>query len=95
MADCMTLYQNYEMQRRFFNILIAIDQLANAVIGGMPDETISARCWRKERRWAIWLIDRIFRERDADGNFNHCQASYDHEMARMDLPEEYRAGVKQ
>lgn len=27
-----------------FNLLIAIDQLGNAILGGDPDETISSRC---------------------------------------------------
>lgn len=27
----------------FWNLLIAIDQLANAILGGDPDETISSR----------------------------------------------------
>ena len=29
--------------RYFWNILIAIDQLGNAILGGDPDETISSR----------------------------------------------------
>ena len=32
------------------NILIALDQLINAVCGGWPDETISSRAWRWEER---------------------------------------------
>lgn len=28
------------------NLLVACDQLMNAVIGGWPDETLSSRCWR-------------------------------------------------
>ena len=31
-------------------ILIAVDQLANAVIGGWADETLSSRAWREDRR---------------------------------------------
>lgn len=30
-------------------IMIAIDQLANALLGGWSDETISSRCWRIPR----------------------------------------------
>ena len=33
----------------FWNILIAIDQLANAILAGNPDETISSRCGKKVR----------------------------------------------
>ena len=81
------------MRRYILNILIAIDQLANAVIGGMPDETLSARCWREQRLWAVYVIDRLFFwDKDEDGDFNHCHSSYWHEMNRLDLPEEYREG---
>ncbi len=34
----------------FLNILIAIDQLGNAVLGGDPDETISSRLGRLKLR---------------------------------------------
>ena len=27
-------------------VLIALDQLFNALVGGWPDETLSSRCWR-------------------------------------------------
>ena len=56
-----------------FNLLIAIDQLANTILGGSPDETISSRASKdqlKGRKWAIWLcwaLNKI----DAD----HCQES--------------------
>lgn len=30
----------------FRNVLVAIDQLLNAITGGDPDETISSRCYR-------------------------------------------------
>lgn len=38
------------MKRYIWNLLIAIDQLANAVFGGDPDETISSRLgkWHRE-----------------------------------------------
>lgn len=31
------------MKKYFYNILIGIDQLVNAILGGDPDETISSR----------------------------------------------------
>lgn len=31
------------MKRYFWNVLIGIDQLFNAILGGYPDETISSR----------------------------------------------------
>ena len=31
--------------------MVGIDQLANAIIGGDPDETISSRCAKNQHRW--------------------------------------------
>lgn len=33
-----------------YNVAIGIDQLANALLGGSPDETLSARCYRSRVR---------------------------------------------
>lgn len=43
--------------RYMWNILIAIDQLANVILGGDPDETISSRAGKRqeEQLWAKWL----------------------------------------
>ena len=40
-----------------WNILISIDQLANTILGGDPDETISSRAGKRqhEQKWAKWL----------------------------------------
>ena len=37
-------------KRYIFNVLIGLDEFSNAIIGGWPGETISARCARKEKR---------------------------------------------
>lgn len=37
------------LSRWFWNVLIAIDQLGNALIGGDPDETISSRLGKCSR----------------------------------------------
>jgi hypothetical protein len=71
-------------------ILIAIDQLLNAIFGGYADETISARAWRcrnKKRRWKIAraVIDGLFYF-DKD----HCYLSYVSERDRAQMPPEYR-----
>lgn len=47
-----------------WNILIAIDQLGNAILGGDPDETISSRAGKLQHRvwWAkglCWFLDKI------------------------------------
>jgi len=75
---------------RVWQVLIAVDQLANALAGGWADETLSARahrCQASSRRWA-WLrrgIDALFFW-DAD----HCFQAWISERARMQLPVEYR-----
>ena len=56
------------------NVLIGIDQLANAVIGGDPDETISSRAGkevRKGRRGGWRILCLILNHFDKD----HCQES--------------------
>lgn len=63
---------------------IAIDQLANAIAGGMADETISARAHREQWPLAEKLINKIFNDP------NHCRDSYDSEVLRAQLPPEYR-----
>ena len=45
-------------------VLIATDQLLNALLGGWPDETLSSRAWRWEqhdvRNWPRRVIDSLF-----------------------------------
>ena len=64
------------MKRYFLNILIAIDQLVNAVFFGYPDETLSARCWR-EQRWCRHLIDVLFFWQYDKFFGGHWSASFD------------------
>ena len=62
---------------RVKQILIAVDQLANTLIGGWADETLSARAWREQ--WRIRpLIDTVFFF-DPD----HCRASFESERLRL------------
>lgn len=72
----------------FFYISIALDQLVNAVLGGYPDETLSARCFR-EHRWQRYVIDGLFFWQAENGR-GHCEQCYWYEQKRMDLPVEYR-----
>ena len=76
-------------------ILIAIDQLANTVIGGYADETLSARCYRAHRDGKI--MGKLFM-RPIDLLFfwqgpGHCKNAYIKEFERKNYPDEYRAGV--
>lgn len=65
------------------NCLIAIDQLANAILFGWPDETLSARCGRSIHRYPykVWaaLIDTLFYPFQGP---NHCVNAYKKEMTR-------------
>ena len=74
--------------------LIAIDQLANTLVGGMSDETLSARAHRlapESRKWAI-------ARRVINGLFvwqaDHCLASYESEQLRRHLPAAYMGTKK-
>lgn len=42
------------MSRRVFRILVAIDQLVNAILNGYPDETISSRAAKAARKGKAW-----------------------------------------
>lgn len=81
--------------------LIALDQLANALIPPLDgtvsyaDETLSARAYRAHRdgkmlgRVFMPLIDLLFFWQGP----GHCKNAYIKEFERKNHPEEYRAGV--
>lgn len=71
-------------------LLIALDQLFNTLLGGMADETLSARAWRcyLQDRWPYWIwlgIDTIFFWQPA-----HCYHSWLAEFEREHLPSIYK-----
>lgn len=39
------------IKKYILNVLVAIDQLVNALIGGDPDETISSRASKNRHKW--------------------------------------------
>ncbi|WP_263082147.1 hypothetical protein [Endozoicomonas sp. Mp262] len=59
--------------RYFWNILIAIDQLANTLLAGDPDETISSRAAKANRKGKRWgcVLCRFLHWFDR----NHCEKS--------------------
>lgn len=63
------------MNRRYgWNLLIALDQLANTILGGDPDETLSSRLGkavRANRCWLCRLICRLLNRLDP----GHCAKS--------------------
>lgn len=70
-------------------LLIAIDQFANAILGGMADETLSARAFRWEvqghRIWPRQMIDGLFFWQS-----DHCYHAWRSELERRQLPSHYR-----
>lgn len=69
------------MRRYTLRVLIGLDQFINTLTGGYPNETLSARAWRKgsiEGRtgWKTFqqATDLMF----APFEENHCEASYLH-----------------
>lgn len=74
--------------------VIAIDQLGNTLLGGSPDETLSARAWRVEQKGGLWgrllrpTIDFVFR---VFGDPDHCRLAYLSEVTRSQFPGDYSA----
>ena len=59
------------IKKYFKNILISIDQLVNTLLGGDPDETISARVGRNyEGTLLAKIIDWLF---SWQGNVSHTE----------------------
>ena len=74
-------------------ILVAIDQLLNAIVGGYADETLSARAYRMRAKgqpywgWAANAIDELFFWQEG-----HCELAYLAEVKRRQFPPgEYKA----
>lgn len=67
--------------RYVFNLLIAIDQLGNTLIGGYPDETISSRAGKGALRGSVFwtfaatFIDILFLPFERD----HCRKSIEYD----------------
>lgn len=72
------------MKHYLRNLLIAVDQLVNAALGGWCDETLSARAHRCGWTVREALINALFFDRD------HCRNSFVSERIRSQLPKEYR-----
>ncbi len=70
---CLGLLYLLFSPRRFWRVMLAHDQAANAAFGGSEDETISSRAGRAARRGDRWgcvlckLLDRV--------DPGHCEKS--------------------
>ncbi|MGI9278202.1 MAG: hypothetical protein ACR2PX_01020 [Endozoicomonas sp.] len=61
------------LQKYFWNLLIAIDQLGNTILAGDPDETISSRAAKAARSGKRWgcVLCKVLDAIDKD----HCKKS--------------------
>ena len=79
--------------RYFVHIAIAIDQLANAVLAGHADETLSARAHRMRIKgqpywgWTARAINLLFFWQQ-----DHCRGAWQAERLRRQLPGVYVTG---
>lgn len=78
-----------EFRFRFLQLLVAIDQTLNCVIGlfiggSWADETISSRAYREFPRSAKVIDTLLWFDKD------HCRESYESEQLRLQLPPELR-----
>lgn len=79
------------MKARLLNVAIALDQLANALLAGQPDETLSSRAHRmrvKGHRWWGWTADAIDLLFFFDPH--HCERAHLSELRRLQLPPSLR-----
>jgi hypothetical protein len=77
------------MKRWFFNVLIAIDQLINTLVGGEPDETLSSAAFRMHEQgkfwgWTMHLINGLFFDSA------HCANAYLSERNRKHLAKDFQ-----
>ena len=69
----------------FHNLLVAIDQFANTLLGGYPDETLSSHSHRSRKCSWFWscmyhVINFIMHDP------MHCNKAY---LKEIDLPSQY------
>lgn len=81
-----TRSKNMSIKTYTVNVLIGIDQLANTLINGYPDETLSSRCYRNSKKYwyanaARICLDFVFRPFGKE----HCKTSYESELNRKQL----------
>lgn len=69
------------MKKYALRVLIGLDQFTNTILGGYPNETLSARAWRKgsiegKDGWKTFqtFTDFLFSPIEK----NHCELSYIH-----------------
>lgn len=83
-----------KLKRYVYHVVIAIDQLFNALTGGAADETLSSRAYRgailakqPKKRWRVLyrVINGLFFDR------NHCKTAYESEVSGKQHDERFKA----
>lgn len=74
------------LKKYFWNVVIAVDQLVNAILGGDPDETISSRLGKVVARNAdsnnlAWLICYMLDWIDP----GHCQKAIEKDEGKDEI----------
>jgi hypothetical protein len=70
------------------SLLILVSQTANVLLGGDPDEMLSARAWRQRKQsgWKelCWVLDNASPLMYWRGSYaTHCEACYWEERRRL------------
>ncbi len=79
------------MRNYVHQVLVALDQLLNALLNGWADETLSSRAYRAELNGTYWgritrpLIDLIF-----FWQADHCAGAFRAEIRRKHFPADMR-----
>jgi hypothetical protein len=67
-----------QLKKYIWNLLISIDQLVNALLGGDPDETVSSRCGKRTNcRFCKWLCDLLHKL-----DYRHCEESIEQDEGK-------------
>ena len=83
-----------KLKRYGYHVMIAIDQLFNALTGGAADETLSSRTYRgailakqPKTRWRVLyrVINGLFFD------LNHCKTAYESEISGKQHDERFKA----
>ena len=67
-----------DRRKWYLRWLDGFSQLLNVTFfNGDPDESISGRCWRQDRKWAVRIIDALF-----SFQTKHCRLAYQEDLKR-------------
>lgn len=78
------------MKRYVINLLIAIDQLITALLGGWPDESLSSYAWRLERQGKFFGFTRRWIDAVFFWDPKHCYKAMVAERLRLQVAPELR-----